>query len=964
MNIYNIPSTHNFLETLCNFLKKNISSDLKKTIIILPTRRSCNELKRIFLNFSENKAVILPKIKSIGDINFNDFCSENITENEIIKIQNYNLSQNDIQYKFSLIKNLLNWKKLDKSNNFLKKLEIAQICDLSLELKRLLDEIDKNKCDIDNLNNIVPNELAQHWEKILEFLKYFLENWSKYTEEKKIISISNYKTKIINVLSNHFKTHKPHLTIIFAGITENTTTIKELLKNTLQYDNCYFFIKNTSINDINSDWWKEINYFHPKFKIKQILDYISDNISIKDITNYNKTNNLSKKLIDITKYFSLPYQYTNIWKTKINISNDDISNFIKIECENSNDELKILSCIGYYYYNKFLNDKNDNQLYNKSIAIIVSDNNFADKLEIFFSENFHIKVNNAFGNKVIKTPLIKYLLLILNVFLDNFSYISILSLLKNPFSLFGYDNRDELNKQIIIFEEFIATEQVYTFDEIQSVLNQNQDVFDLIMRIKNLLTNFENDSFLSMLDKHLEIAKNISCQKEELLKITEFEDFFKNIFDNLIDNNDNEQFSYNDYKNLLHYFLSENSYSDKYELYPIINIISPDESTLINYELVIISNLTNGSFPMEGYKDPWLNKNMRYNFNLPLKDEKNGLLFSYFIDLLYNSNVILTYSKKNFKGESLIKSKFLMRFETFLQCQNLSLKKNDIDWKYIYDELHENENKTNYIIQRPSPTIQYKYFTKISSAKIEKLVKNPYNIYIDEILKLKKKNYFFVDEKQINISNVRSIIDEYTKFFNENKTLFFNKKQKINEFLKYSENELKKIFEDSINFDVNLLTLKKFANKFVNDDNISRQNKYEINLNKFYKILLDQTNNFEIFTTINRFEKKQNNHIDIIEYISNTKKIEENLELIVEAIIMNNNNYIVDCVKSIKYKDYEKKEESQEKLDKLMDETLNKLNDIIKTILNDGFICFNYDKQDNFTLDYQHLSRIEEWSNL
>ena len=71
-----------------------------------------------------------------------------------------------------------------------------------------------------------------------------------------------------------------------------------------------------------------------------------------------------------------------------------------------------------------------------------------------------------------------------------------------------------------------------------------------------------------------------------------------------------------------------------------------------------------------------------------------------------------------------------------------------------------------------------------------------------------------------------------------------------------------------------------------------------------------------------------------------------------------------DCIESINYKKYEKKEESQEELYKLMAETLNKLNDIIKTILNDGFICFNYDKQDNFTLDYQHLSRIEEWSNL
>ena len=52
MNIFNIASSFNFLEEVSDFASSisNSGLELSKITILLPSRRSCNELKRIFLN--------------------------------------------------------------------------------------------------------------------------------------------------------------------------------------------------------------------------------------------------------------------------------------------------------------------------------------------------------------------------------------------------------------------------------------------------------------------------------------------------------------------------------------------------------------------------------------------------------------------------------------------------------------------------------------------------------------------------------------------------------------------------------------------------------------------------------------------------------------------------------------------------------------------------------------------------
>ena len=74
MKFLNIPANYNFLESLYKFILDNFSNnlDVSNLTVFLPSRRSVNELKRIFLKNSQNQSLFLPTLKAIGDIDYDD----------------------------------------------------------------------------------------------------------------------------------------------------------------------------------------------------------------------------------------------------------------------------------------------------------------------------------------------------------------------------------------------------------------------------------------------------------------------------------------------------------------------------------------------------------------------------------------------------------------------------------------------------------------------------------------------------------------------------------------------------------------------------------------------------------------------------------------------------------------------------------------------------------------------------
>src|SRR5262245_30712122 len=67
--LFNIPSGSDFLQTLVRGLKSRFRDDLAQALILLPTRRSCQNLREAFLNDAGGDgALLLPDIRPLAEV--------------------------------------------------------------------------------------------------------------------------------------------------------------------------------------------------------------------------------------------------------------------------------------------------------------------------------------------------------------------------------------------------------------------------------------------------------------------------------------------------------------------------------------------------------------------------------------------------------------------------------------------------------------------------------------------------------------------------------------------------------------------------------------------------------------------------------------------------------------------------------------------------------------------------------
>jgi ATP-dependent helicase/nuclease subunit B len=76
--VFTIPLHLPFLDTLVAGLRAEIGDDplaLSRITIFLPTRRACRALREAFLRASEGRALLLPRMRPLGDLDDDELAS-------------------------------------------------------------------------------------------------------------------------------------------------------------------------------------------------------------------------------------------------------------------------------------------------------------------------------------------------------------------------------------------------------------------------------------------------------------------------------------------------------------------------------------------------------------------------------------------------------------------------------------------------------------------------------------------------------------------------------------------------------------------------------------------------------------------------------------------------------------------------------------------------------------------------
>ncbi len=712
-NIFNIPANYHFFESFFDWLEKDFFNTISEVKIFLPNQRSCRELRELFLTKNpQNSALILPKIKAISDLSFEDFF-DFLPQEDVAQII-------DELLQIKLISGIDNLffltNEIQKLALFGENIEATQALAISVHLKSLFDEIEREEIDLNKFVEIDDSDLSKHRQVTLDFLKNFHIHLKNSLIKNDIFFASSYQNFIVKKFGEALTKYGSKFPLIIAGSTGSVLASRSLIKAIAQQENGYVILHGL---DESEQIFTQEN--HPQFFLNSLINFLE--IEKKQIVKIAKPNFClsSQSMQILLSTLMLPANQTQKWQSVDPIKEINLSSIT------TKDELEEARIIALILAEKFLS--------NKKSAVITNNQKLA-KLLKYELQSLLLPFNDSRDVGIFNSKLVNFILLILDLIENDFTSSSLLAVLQNPFCVI-------INKSKILenFENKILRQDRSNtglsgiFSKLESSEESELKIFfnNFYQNLAPLIKQKDRVDIANYSANLIEVVENLSGKRftELLIKEEAQEELFE-FFEKL---KQNHNFII-DCKNALGIFeilFSQISYFGKSDAMAPIQILSTIEARLLNYDLVIVASLNEGDFPAIESEN-WLGKKIKKDLGIDKKLKKIGQNAYDFCNYLSNSEVIMTRSLSS-NGAPSSPSPFLLKLETL--CKKLEI--NFTSQEKYFELLTKLNSVESFKIGRtePKPEIEFRP-KKLAITDISKLISDPYSIYAKRILRLKE----------------------------------------------------------------------------------------------------------------------------------------------------------------------------------------------------------------------------------
>lgn len=960
-NIINIPFEINFLQELAKSLIEKYADDpiyFANLTVLLPNRRSCRELTNLLFQTSDNESLLLPNIMPIGEINEDEiFFNSNLESENVLNV----IPQ--MRQRLILTPLIESWKKKTDSKTFK-----AQSALLSIELSSFLDEVEKEQLSFDKIENLVPERFSEHWQLTLEFLKIATINWPDILTKYNAISSPNYLNYLLTAKSDYLQQHGSEHPIIIADSVSSIPAIRQLIKTVANIDNGHIYLHGLDQN-LSDETWQNIEESHPQWQLKQLIEYL-------DVTRSQIQDFHSTKLTD----------RSNLVTNAMLPAENMVSNTENVKIKASAVEnLQIVNCSDLYNESTIIAMKIRQALEENigSIALITN-NSTLTKLVGLELKRWNIDINDSTGMSLKDTPQAVFFSLIAKMICDNFnSPINILEALKHAFCNCGYPTI-EFKKFVNKLESqcFRGIRKDCNLYSIKNYLDEEtaswwQEIINIVKPISDIIyqNKYARIKFKDILHLHVQIVQAFANSDDESgdLRLYKHDKGikFKEFIDELSLHADEiEEVDIKEYPALFGVMMEGVKYNPPYSSNSKIIALAPTETRLLKFDLVIMAGLNDNSWPNLNNSNPFMNKAMCNDFGLASTERNIGLQSHDFCNLLASDQVFITRSIKE-DGVFTVKSRWLSRIETILKISNLNVDSSK-KWQQWSKDLNKPDKFITPVRASANPPITARP-RELSVTYFEKLIRDPYAIYANKILSLKKLDDIDQDPTMADFGSlIHQTFDKFIKQYNDDKH-----SDKYQELINIGDELAKKMGLNSHMFLFWQERFKKIAKWFALNESETRKQGVKILSEIDGKIILNfDAENFTIKARADRIEKNVDGSIAIIDYktgiLPAVKEVQNSYapQMTLQGLIADKNGFNVsgDLQDLIYWKFSNDKNVQKRKigynkkysLEQLISDTESNIYQLIEHMFfqNTPLIaCPDSQKQPKFN-EYKHLERI------
>ncbi|MCP5377592.1 MAG: PD-(D/E)XK nuclease family protein [Rickettsiaceae bacterium] len=820
MPIYRTTAKKFFISEVTEFIFTNFENHFDNLKIILPNGYLCNYLQKNIV--SKVGTTILPSIIPINDISSSLEDSFQIPFQQIGKITS-------LEERIILTEIINSYDKLNYT--------IPQTISLASSLAKLFFEFEANKIEFNKLKNIPTLDQAEHWHFIYDFLEFAYKNWQEKIVALKKSTPAQHQKLIFNAELNRIQEAKNYTVI--AGVIGNNQITKDFIVEISKLKNGYIILPPFVIPD-QSELTKLLPE-EPLYNIGKLLKQLAvglqnvpylGKISTTSILDNLLIKNISTNYLDNIKYV----EFDNIFLE---------AEYVAAKCHETvlgNSDTKI--------------------------AVLISD----DKIKNYFIAKFDkygLNFSDLLGENLLNLPLTGLVLEIAKNICQEFFLPDFISLILHP--LIICDETKKLKRLIakhnrfsqninditkIIDDNFTDRSHLDNLHNICRVFRQkiishnfgnflNQTIDAVKIIYPNLWQGFYNNKIINAFTEIIQVTKDIELSDPE-----NFPDILKELISG--------GRIYNDPSNRS------------------IIICSPNEATLINYDLIIHTNFALNSYPPPQIGSPWLNKQMIEQIGLDSWTARFGnSMYDFYLNL-HNKNVLITRSIKTGNSSASMPSPFLLTLKHIL--------KNNLNQTFIPADStinNLNQQTVEYVFAQNFPK-------QISATDIETLIRAPYNFYAKKILNLKIEQEIEETPGLSEFGNFfHKVVEIYTKNYTSDPLIALER------FKNYAkELLLTSIFpKQTTNFWQ--AKIEAIAKDFILFDHTRRQNLQQVVAEARGELVLKISGKeIKIVAIADRIEINKENKAIIMDYKTGTLPTKKDVfsglspQLIIESIIL------------------------------------------------------------------------------
>jgi len=775
-NLYTIPAGAPFLQSLAAaMLRGDLPTrgappnpfELAGYTLYLPTRRACLAMRHAFLDASQCKAVLLPRIRPLGEIDDEALLLPTSATEDASPIATQPGVMDPLERRLVLTSLVLDWLRrmaamppADAVNDpMFAAATPASACTLAGDLARLLDEAASEGVDLRRLAGFAEGRFASHWQLTLDFLDIIAKAWPRYLRDSGSIDPVARRNERLLAEAERLRREGSVGPVIIAGSTGSIPATAALMRAVLSLGNGAVVLPGLDPDMDEADWQGlgETRPDHPQTGLKLLLDRLGlPRGQVRILSAEREAPVAGDRRLLLREAFRLGLARTgskDVPALAPQRAASALEQVSLIEAATPAEEAAVIALIV----------RRAAEEPGRSVAVITPDRQLAERV-CRHLETWGITLSHSGGTFLTKTQAGAYLELVLDAV--HGGGVALLALLKHPATRLGLPEGEAARAgerlDLALLREPGAD---FGLDGLRDALKRVARGGGMRHDAIERLTPEDWQLMRTATDRLTECCRPLLRLKREerrlgvhadahlatALALTAGEDgegasaplwrgedgaaalrFLGRLADEALPG---PHIVGGDYPDLFRALIAGETVGQTYSIGGL-SIGGPLEARLHNADTLVLAGLNEGCWPEPADPGPWLNRAARAGLGLLQPERRIGQAAHDFCQAFCAGEVFLTRSLKA-DGSPTVPSRWLMRLKAVLECVSaadaLTPAAPWLDWARLPHRVADVKPAP---APQPCPPLRLRP-RKLSVTEAVKLMANPYAIYAEKILRLK-----------------------------------------------------------------------------------------------------------------------------------------------------------------------------------------------------------------------------------